>query len=86
MHIFCAAPIQSGACGQNGCLHASGHPGRYMRRRQRNGGSAHMVFNTGAALLDAVVLAVVSKIPNLVLICTDLKILELELPKRFMDW
>ena len=32
MHIFCAAPIQSGACGQNGCLHASGHPGRYMRR------------------------------------------------------
>lgn len=44
MHIFCAAPIQSGACGQNGCLHASGHPGRYMRRRQRNGGSAWAIL------------------------------------------
>ena len=44
MHIFCAAPIQSEACGQNGCLHASGHPGRYMRRRQRNGGSAWAIL------------------------------------------
>ena len=44
MHIFCAAPIQSGGVRAERLLARFGSPRRYMRRRQRNGGSAWAIL------------------------------------------